>query len=295
MRRIVIIFLNFLNELNMRIILIFCACLLCMPATAQKKKEIRVATYNLRMDTPRDGMNAWTNRKENVKALIQFHDFDMIGTQEGFAHQLKDLCEIPGYTYVGGGRDDGKDAGEHSAIVYKTDRFKLLESGNFWLSETPDKPGKGWDATCCNRICSWAKFKDAHTKKVFFFFNVHFDHQGVVARRESAKLMVQKIREIAKDTPVICTGDFNSTPETEQIKIMQTILNDSYTVTAMPPYGPAGTFNGFRFDAPFNNRIDYIFVSVSFVVLKYAALTDAKDQRYPSDHLPVVADVVFRK
>jgi endonuclease/exonuclease/phosphatase family metal-dependent hydrolase len=275
----------------MKIIMILCACLLCMPATAQKGKEMRVATYNLRNNNSRDGVNAWPNRKENVKALILYHDFDIFGTQEGLADQLKDLCEMSGYAYFGAGRDDGRDGGEHSAIFYKTGRFKLLESGNFWLSETPDKPGKGWDATCCNRICSWAKFKDGNTKKAFYFFNVHFDHEGVVARRESGKLMVQKIKEIAGDAPTICTGDFNSTPETEQIRTMQTILADSYQVSVMPPYGPTGTFNAFRFEAPLKERIDYIFVSSRFAVLKYAVLTDARDQRYPSDHLPVVANI----
>ena len=172
----------------MKNIMILCACLLGIPAAAQKKTEIRVASYNLRMDTPADGINSWTNRRENVKALVLYHDFEIIGTQEGFVHQLKNLCEMPGYAHIGAGRDDGLSAGEHSAIFYKTDRFKLLDSGNFWLSETPDKPGKGWDATCCNRICSWAKFKDVNTKNVFFVFNVHFDHQGVVARKESGNL-----------------------------------------------------------------------------------------------------------
>jgi endonuclease/exonuclease/phosphatase family metal-dependent hydrolase len=278
----------------MRITMMICVCLLCLPATAQKKKEIRVATYNLRYDNPGDGINAWPNRKENVKALIRFHDFDIFGTQEGLVNQLKDLCEIPGYTYFGAGRDDGLSGGEHSAIFYKTDRFKLLDAGNFWLSETPDKPGKGWDATCCNRICSWIKFKDANTKKVFFVFNVHFDHQGVVARKESGKLMMQKIKEISGDTPVIFTGDLNSTPDTEQVQTIQTIMSDSYMITALPPYGPVGTFNGFRFDAALKERIDYIFVSRHFSVSKYAVLTDALEQRYPSDHMPVVADVEIK-
>ena len=279
----------------MRTIMILCACLLCVPAAAQKKKGIRVAAYNLRYDEPRDGVNAWPNRRENVKALILYHDFDIIGTQEGFVHQLQDLCEMPGYDYTGVGRDDGRDGGEHSAIFYKTGRFKLLDSGNFWLSETPGQPGKGWDATCCNRICSWAKFRDVNTKKTFFVFNVHFDHQGVVARRESGKLMLQKIREIAGVMPVIFTGDLNSTPETEQVQTIQTVMNDACRITVLPPYGPVGTFNGFRFDAPLENRIDYIFVSPHFSVSKYAVLTDAKEQRYPSDHLPVVADVIIIK
>ena len=265
-----------------------------LPAKKEKKKEIIVASYNLRMDTSSDGINAWPNRKEDVKALIQYHEFDIIGTQEGFKHQLDGLLEMPGFAYIGGGRDDGKDAGEHSAIVYRTERFQVLDSGDFWLSETPDKPGLGWDATCCNRIASWAKFKDKNTKKQFYVFNVHFDHQGVVARRESAKLMEQKITEIAKDAPVILTGDFNSSPDSEQIVALSSFLNDSYTVSKMPPYGPVGTFNSFRFTAPYDNRIDYVFVSDHFEVRKYAALTDSKDQRYPSDHIPVVATVSFK-
>lgn len=271
------------------------ALLVSFSAFCQQDAEIKVATYNIRMDTPRDSMNAWPHRKENVKGLIQYHDFDIIGTQEGFIHQLNGLLEMPDFAFVGAGRDDGKTAGEHSAIFYKTDRFDLLESGDFWLSETPDKPGLGWDATCCNRIASWALFKDKESKKEFYVFNAHFDHQGVVARKESGKLMVQKIQEIAKSKPVICTGDFNSTPDTEQIIGLSTLLNDSYSVTKAPPYGPVGTTNSFRFTAPMKNRIDYVFVSDDFVVSKYAVLTDAREQRYPSDHLPVVATVHFAK
>lgn len=269
--------------------------LMSFSALAQSNPEIRVASYNLRMDTPKDSLNAWPLRKDFVKALIQYHDFDIIGTQEGFAHQLKGLMEMPGFAYVGAGRDDGKEAGEHSAIIYKTELFKLLDSGNFWLSETPDKPGLGWDATCCNRIASWAKFEDKRSKKVFYVFNAHFDHQGVVARRESGKLMVKKIQEIAKNTPAICTGDFNSTPDTEQIVTLSGFLNDSYQVTKMPPYGPVGTFNSFQFTAAMKNRIDYVFVSKDFVVEKYGVLTDALNQRYPSDHQPVVTTLRFAK
>ncbi|AFK04463.1 Endonuclease/exonuclease/phosphatase [Emticicia oligotrophica DSM 17448] len=259
---------------------------------AQKKTPINVATYNLRLNVASDGINAWPNRKELVKALIKFHEFDIFGTQEGFRMQLDGIAELPEYAFTGNGRDDGKQGGEHSSIFYRKDRFKLIESGDFWLRETPETPGKGWDATCCNRICSWGKFKDLKTKKSFYFFNVHFDHQGVVARRESGKLMVKKIQEIAKDATVICTGDFNSTPETEQIQIMQTLLNDTFQVTQNPPYGPVGTFNGFKFDAPLQNRIDYIFTSKNIDVLKYGVLTDSYEQRYPSDHQPVVAKIV---
>ncbi|GAB3985706.1 endonuclease/exonuclease/phosphatase family protein [Spirosoma daeguense] len=261
---------------------------------AQKTEPITVASYNLRYKNKNDGPNNWENRKEDVKSLIRFHEFELFGTQEALREQLNDVAELQGFAFIGAGRDDGKEAGEHSAIFYKKDRFKVLQSGNFWLSETPDKPGKGWDATCCNRICSWAKFNDTKTKKDFYFFSVHFDHQGVEARRQSGKLMVAKIKEIAKNAPVILAGDFNSTPETEQIQTIKTLLSDTHDVTATPPYGPEGTFNSFKFDAPMDKRIDYIFVSKPFDVLKYGVLTDAKEQRYPSDHQPVMVKVVLK-
>ena len=276
------------------LILLAVGCiLLAQSAFSQKTAPMTVATYNLRYNNKGDGVNAWPNRKDQVKALIKFHEFDLFGTQEGLRGQLNDIAELPEYAFLGAGRDDGKEAGEHSAIFYKKDRFKVLKSGNFWLSETPDKPGKGWDATCCNRICSWARFSDLTTKKEFYFFSVHFDHQGVEARRQSGKLMVEKIKEIAKNEPVILVGDFNSTPETEQIQTIQTLLGDAHNVTEMPPYGPEGTFNSFKFDAPMDKRIDYIFVSKPFSVLKYGVLTDAKDQRYPSDHQPVMTKLVL--
>ena len=261
----------------------------------QNDLVLRMATYNLRLDTSADSLNAWSYRKDDVKALIRYHDIDVFGTQEGFLHQLNDICELPGYAYTGAGRDDGLSAGEHSAIFYKKDRFELLESGDFWLSETPDKPGKGWDATCCNRICSWAKFKEKKTGKTFYFFSVHFDHQGRIARIESGKLMVKKMQEIVKDAPVICVGDFNSTPETEQIQLLSTYLNDTRKVTQLPPYGPEGTFNR-RFANPVGEgRIDYIFVSADIQVLKYASVTDNNGKNYPYDHLPVIVDIVLKK
>lgn len=273
---------------------VLCCLLMAYQSFAQKNTPIRVASYNIRYNTAQDGVNAWPNRKEMVKSLVRYHGFDLFGVQEALRGQLNDLAEMNEFAFLGKGRDDGKEAGEHSAIFYKKDRFKVIDSGDFWLSETPDKPGKGWDATCCNRICSWAKFKDLSTRKEFYFFSVHFDHQGVQARKESGKLMVQKMKEIAKNATTICVGDLNSTPDTEQVTTILTLLNDSYRVTAMPPYGPVGTFNGFKFDAPMKTRIDYVFVSKDINVLNYAVLTDAMEQRYPSDHQPVVTTLVLK-
>ncbi|MBD0256980.1 MAG: endonuclease/exonuclease/phosphatase family protein [Cytophagales bacterium] len=276
-----------------RVLVLLCGLLLVQHSFAQQNTPLVVASYNLRYHTANDGVNAWPNRKEMVKNLVRYHAFDLFGTQEGLRPQLNDLAELEEYAFVGKGRDDGREAGEHSAIFYRKDRFRLLQSGDFWLSQTPDRPSLGWDATCCNRICSWARFKDLRTDREFYLFSAHFDHQGVEARRQSGKLMVEKIRQIAGTAPVVFAGDLNSTPDTEQVQTLQTFLQDAFQVSAAPPYGPAGTFNGFKADAPLENRIDYVFVSKGIRVLKYGVLTDQLQQRYPSDHLPVVAEIIL--
>lgn len=256
--------------------------------------SINVATFNLRLNIPTDGENAWPKRKEFVKKLIRYHEFDIFGTQEGFIGQLEYLDEMEDYSFVGVGRDDGKKVGEHSAIFYRVNRFELIGNGDFWLSETPDVPSYGWDAKY-RRICSWAKFNDMKTGRDFYFFCVHFDHEAEEARIQSGMLMVQKIKQIAGESPVICVGDFNSTPNTGQIQKMKSLLNDSYEISNTPPYGPVGTFNHFRMDSPQDERIDYIFVSKHFDVLKYGVLTDNINQHYPSDHFPVVVKLAFKE
>jgi endonuclease/exonuclease/phosphatase family metal-dependent hydrolase len=275
------------------------ALLLCMvsePAWAASNPAapINVATYNLRYNNSGDGPNAWPARKDMVKALVRYHEFDILGTQEGLADQIADLAQMDEYDHVGVGRDDGKDAGEHSAIFFRKSRFALLGKGDFWLSETPDRPSFGWDAKCCHRIASWARLRDRSTARVFYVFSVHFDHEGKQARRQSADLMLRKIAAITRGEPAICVGDFNSTPDTVQIQTMSTTLRDAARVSKTPPYGPQGTFNGFQLDAPMLDRIDYIFVDGRFDVLKYAVLSDTFDRRYPSDHDPVVARVVLK-
>ncbi len=263
------------------------ACAFGFLSFVNAQNAITFASYNLRLDVASDGINAWPNRKAMVKSLIQFHEFEIVGTQEGFHHQLEELLDLPGFDYSGAGRDDGKKAGEHSAIFYNTKRFNLLDNGDFWLSETPDVPSMGWDANY-KRICSWVQLNDTYNNDVFYVFNVHFDHQAEIAREQSAILLLQKIEEIAGDAPVICMGDFNSVPETIQIQNIKESFLDAYDETELPPYGPVGTFNGFKMDAPLKNRIDYIFVTPHFKVEKYGVLTDSYDQRYPSDHMPVV-------
>ena len=283
------------KTLSLIILIIMVTVTSGLSAQQDTKSTHRIGSFNLRMDTSSDKENAWSNRKEMVKGLIRFHDFDIFGTQEGFKHQLDQILELPEYAYTGGGRDDGKDEGEHSAIIYKKDKYKVIENGDFWFSETPEIPGKGWDATCCNRICSWAKFQETSTGKEFYLFNTHYDHLGQLARKNSSLLLLEKIKKIKGDYPIIVTGDFNSTPEAEPIQILSTsgILLDSYNVTQEAPYGTVGTYNSFRLDAPMNNRIDYIWVTSNIEVKKYGVLNDVQYGRFASDHFPVVIDAKF--
>jgi endonuclease/exonuclease/phosphatase family metal-dependent hydrolase len=263
-------------------------------AAPRSQAPIKVATYNLRNSHADDGPNAWPARKDMVKALIRYHEFDIIGTQEGFDDQIADLAQMDEFDHVGVGRDDGKSAGEHSAIFFRKSRFALLGKGDFWLSETPERPSFGWDARCCRRLVSWARLRDRSSARVLFVFSLHFDHEGELARRASADLVLRKIAEIAGGEPAICVGDFNSTPDTVQIRTMSKAMRDARQASKAPPYGPAGTFNGFRWNEAPAERIDYVFVDRHFDVLKYAVLSDSLGQRYPSDHFPVVARVEFK-
>ena len=272
--------------------IIFIMIFSCVFVKAQEGKEINIATYNIRYNNLTDGENIWGNRKEVVRDLIRYHEFDIFGIQEGMVDQVEYLSsEMLEYAFIGKGRIDGEKKGEYSAIFYNKSRFKLLNNGDFWLSETCDKPSFGWDAACI-RICSWGKFEDKMTKKVFFFFNVHFDHVGEEARKKSGNLMVKKIQEISKGISSFCVGDFNSTPDTQQIKTIKMVLSDSKDVSLIT-YGPEGTFNGFDYNAPMEKRIDYVFTSEKIKVLKYGVLTDSYKQHFPSDHQPVVVKVII--
>ena len=271
------------------------AAFLSFIASIPNAQKITIGTFNIRYDNPRDTGNLWVDRAPIVSNLIRFHDFDVLGIQEGLKNQVDDISTaLPEYARYGKGRDDGIDAGEHSAIFYKKDRFTLLKSGDFWLSETPDKPGKGWDATCCNRICSWVYLQDKVTKKRFYTFNVHFDHQGVVARRESGKLMLAKIKEIAGQAPVLLTGDLNGGRDSEWYQTLATsgLLTDVFTKVRFP-YANNSSMNGFRTPRG-RTVIDHIFMTKQFTASRWGILTDTYFGKYPSDHFPVLAVVELR-
>lgn len=271
------------------------ALLLLTTAAANAAEPLRVATFNLRLNLASDAPNDWPNRRVQVKALIQYHDWDVFGTQEALPEQVADLEQLPGYLRVGVGREDGAGRGEHAAIFIRTARLELLRQGTFWLSETPERPSKGWDGRCCNRIATWVELRDRQAPEAgsFFLFNTHFDHEGVVARRESARLLLSRWKALAGDAPTLVIGDFNAAPGSEPVQLLRAALRDARDSSRTPPYGPEGTFQGFRIDAPLGerDRIDHIFHTPGIEVLKWAALTDSRQGRFPSDHLPVQAVV----
>lgn len=253
-------------------------------------------SFNLRNDNPGDVGNLWNQRKEVAANLLRFHQFDVFGTQEGKPNQINDLSTLlPEYANHGAGRDDGKDAGEHSSIFYKKDKFKLLNKGDFWLSETPDKPGLGWDATCCNRIASWVQLQDNKTGKKFFFFNVHFDHQGKIARVESSKLMIKKIKEIAGTAPAAFTGDLNGDHESEWYLILKNsgLLTDTYD-QVKKPYVNNPSFNGWGKQLEGNDIIDHVFVTKDFTAQRWGILTDTYRGKFVSDHFPILVEVKLK-
>jgi endonuclease/exonuclease/phosphatase family metal-dependent hydrolase len=193
---------------------------------------------------------------------------------------------------VGVGRDDGISQGEHMCIFYNKLRFEKLGDGNFWLSPTPDKPGLGWDAAC-NRTCTWIKLKDRVTKKTFFFFNTHLDHRGVTARLEGARLILTKMAEInQQNLPLILTGDFNAVKTSDPVKEVMKVLKDSREMCQTKPYGMEGSSGGF--DVKLMPRIiDYIFINEKVTVMRHGILSDSFGLFYPSDHLPVLAEITF--
>ncbi len=267
-------------------------CLLVADTSAQ---QLKVASYNIRYDNKRDSGNLWADRAPVVSALIRFHDFDVFGTQEGLKNQLDDISTaLPEYARYGKGRDDGQEKGEHSAIYYKKDAFKLLKQGDFWLSQTPDKPSLGWDATCCNRICSWVYLQHIKSGKKFYFFNAHFDHQGVEARKNSSTLILEKIKAIAGNEPVVFTGDLNGSHTSNWYLALANsgVLRDSYKDVKYP-YVNNASFNSFGGVKGRYDIIDHIFLSKHFKTQKWGVLTDSYHGKFPSDHFPVVAYVTL--
>ncbi|WKL49631.1 endonuclease/exonuclease/phosphatase family protein [Flavobacterium pectinovorum] len=258
-------------------------------------QNLKIMTYNIRVDLAVDGDNDWSHRKDFFTSQIQFYGPDVFGIQEAAPNQVNDIASnLAQYSYAGVGRE-GFGKGESSTIFYKKERLKMLLNNTFWLSETPGKISLGWDAAY-KRVCTYALFKDLKTKQLFWVFNTHLDHIGAQAKINGIKLILSKIKEVnTKNYSVIFTGDLNSEPESEGIFLLKKEMKDTRAISKILPFGPSGTFNGFKHNEPVTRLLDYIFISkdAGFKIEKFAVLSDSKDLRYPSDHLPVYVELSY--
>jgi len=277
-------------------LILFCIMTISIPLFAQNSPRFNIMTFNIRYDNPDDGEQNWHKRKENVIRMINFYDLDIIGMQEVLVSQLNYLKDnLPEFNSVGVGREDGKEKGEFTPVFYRKNRFRELDHGTFWLSETPDKVSKGWDAAL-ERIATWIKLQDKTTGKEFLFINTHFDHRGKQARVESARLLKTKIAKLANGKQVMLTGDFNLVPESEGIQTLikpdgeNTLVNSSSV--AEITYGPNWTSTGFD-NRPYDQRrvIDYIFLKDIKTVKRYAVIAEKLNALQLSDHCPVFVQV----
>lgn len=261
----------------------------------KKPADLKVMSFNVRYDNPGDSLNNWKYRSDRVADAIMFYDADVVGTQEVLHNQLTDLkARLKGYEMVGVGREDGKEQGEYAALWYKPSRFELIDSGNFWLSATPEVAGSmGWDGACV-RIATWAKLRDRRSGRELLAMNTHLDHVGTVARREGISLILDRVSEMRGDLPVVLTGDFNSTPESDVVAHVtgESVKNHlTNTRTASPlVYGPAWSYHEWG-NLPLEKRtlIDYIFIGGPLTTLRYGVLAETLDGRWLSDHCPVIA------
>ena len=262
--------------------------------------SLRVMTYNIRFDNPADGVHAWPNRKELVASVIRYHKADIIGVQEALEHQIQDLMELlPGFDWVGVGRNED-EGGEFCAILYRSSVVTVKAAQTFWLSESPDEPGsKSWDSSL-PRIATWAHFVTSSDGRELFVLNTHFDHRGEQARLESARLLKEQVSKLANGLPVIVMGDLNATSEQPPLVLLSDTplsdgrsLRDGFVHSIVPHHGPASTWTGFtKIEA--DRRIDYIFASEDLPIHYHAILTDKLEDRYPSDHLPVLVEVELK-
>lgn len=264
----------------------------CVYVGAQSRADLTLMTFNIRFDNPGDGDNRWDKRRDYVAQTMLFHQAQVCGLQEALHSQILDLLQrMPGYAFVGVGRDDGQLKGEFSPILYDTRRLQLLDSGTFWLSETPEKVSKGWDAAL-PRVATWAKLRDKTGRKVFFVVNTHFDHVGREARKNSAGLIVQRVQQLAGSNRAFIMGDFNAKPEEAPITVLSQAFRDCKLLSKMPHFGPEATFTGFGAKEQEGMRIDYIFSNDATVsVLQHATLSGTWGGRFASDHHAVMARV----
>jgi endonuclease/exonuclease/phosphatase family metal-dependent hydrolase len=270
------------------------------PAGGENVATLRVISYNIRLDTPIDSFNAWSFRKEKVATLLRFYAADIFCVQEALANQIADLAQaFPEFDYYGPAREDGgPGGGEHNPIFYNTNKFSLHSSGTNWLSDTPDVPGSKSPSAALPRIVSWVELQESTSGKKFYVFNTHFDHIGEQARIEAANIITAKLSMLPTGSRIILTGDFNTTSGTEPITIItnpnnKMAMTDSRQLANHPPLGPDFAFAGWQLAGAPGNTIDFIFVSQPIRVIYHVIIATHNHGFYPSDHLPVLAELEF--
>ncbi|KJD36461.1 endonuclease/exonuclease/phosphatase [Tamlana sedimentorum] len=256
--------------------------------TAIKSQNLSVMTYNIRLDVASDGENAWKNRSQFLSSQVLFYSPDILGVQEARPNQMADLkSSLLDYKAFGIGRDGG-EKGEFSSVFYNSKKVKVEHENTFWLSKTPNKVSKGWDAAY-PRICTYGLFTILSNNQKIWVFNTHLDHKGAEAQKQGMQLILTKVAQLnTQNYPVIIMGDFNVEPSSDLIKDIKLTMQDSKNI-AKVTFGPNGTFNGFKFEAPVTRRIDYIMLSKNsgIQVEKYGVLSSNVNLKYPSDHFPV--------
>ena len=296
----------------------FITLLLSVVAVAASAQVLNVATYNIRLNSKKDykTQNGWTERRDELCAMINHEAFDVFGAQEVKKEQLDDMCKrLPDYKYIGVARDDGKDKGEFCPVFYNKRVLKKLDGGTFWLSETPDVPSRGWDAKC-RRVCSWGHFQHKASKKCFYFLNIHLDHKGKQAKVKGLQQVLDFAKAHCGNEQVFIVGDFNIQETGEGYHLINTCgaYDDCYNVSKYR-FAPTGTSNGFRIGTWRSYRIDHIFVSKGSEVQRYGILAyhryrnkyaergeespevvkpENRDIRTLSDHYPVQAFVKLK-
>lgn len=284
-----------MKNMKMRFTTVF---IFLIPIVIFSQESIFVMSYNIRLGSVDDKENHWNIRKEKLTNLIDYYDADFIGLQEAQAPQLSYILnQINDYEMIGKGRDVSETT-EFSCILYNKNYFRLIKEDTFWLSETPQKISKSWDAAL-PRICTYGLFQNIKSKKMIWVLNTHFDHIGVNARRNAAKMILEKIKILGKEKniPLIFMGDLNSLPEDEPYSILTNILQDTRSICQTKPYGEKDTWENFEFNKKPSGQIDYIFITNSqkYSVKKYRTIADFYDFKYPSDHLPIFVHLKWDK
>jgi endonuclease/exonuclease/phosphatase family metal-dependent hydrolase len=297
-----------MDEMRLLMLMLMVTPALAAQDSASSDVPFKVMSFNIRYGTANDGPNHWQHREALVIQVLRDHQPDIVGVQEALDFQIHTLCNtLPQYTKIGVGRDDGKTAGEYSAILYRPERFRITTSGTFWLSDTPEMPGSITWGNACTRICTWAYLQDRKTGRIIAVYNTHWDHRSQPSRVKSAALMIRWMQQSPAAEGILLMGDLNADEENPATRLLQQVsltlrtddekktstekLVDTFRVLH-PRAGDVGTFNGFK-GTRSGGKIDYVFATENLKVIEARILHDHSEGRYPSDHFPVSATLGF--